>query len=509
MKKYIYSLGVLFALLMSLVSCSSDDDEPTLSLAALPTKLEFTSDAGTKSVAVKAENVKWEAEASANWITYKISADEESELLVSVKENKENEVRTGKITLHGSGVSDVVIEVVQAAYTPEPTLSVEQKELEFNYEGKSLALEVTAQNVDWKVNASDSWIAFKVNPDNPSELLVTPTKNESGQDREGELTLSGKGVQNVVVRVIQHRDFANSKVIWENNSRYFAKLIGNVSFVDFTDYYGRNVNFDEEGFVKDFILKMQDNKGQEYEFTVKYEYTSDRRISKIYTQGIAVDFIYGDHTNYVEVNQDVFGPIGLSSVYLFLPNYIRGLKGIVATHPEATLSFTFDFSGDQLSVLADNELWRKATYKEGFPVKKEYVESGQKRGEDGKIKKYINHISQNYSFNPENGKVSKVVTDEEYEFEDKSLPNEKQRTTYTYLSDKYNNIETEGPTIKYTYDSYGDWDRIVAKTPKFENVDQYEYTRDEVGNWTRRIDRANFNGEEWNYDDKRSVKYFK
>lgn len=509
MRKYIYLIGALLALVMNLLSCSSDSDDTTPILTVTPAKLAFGSDANTQKVIVKAEFVKWDAKSTEDWISWKLNTDSDSEVLVSVKENKLKEKRVGTITFSGAGVANVVVEIAQEAYNPKPSLVVDPKELDFTFDGTRQLVTIDAQHVDWKVLSSADWLKFEHNPQNKSELWVTPQINESNVKREATLTFSGEGVKNVILTVSQQRDFATSPIIWDRNSLHFAKLLGNVSFVDFTDFYGRNVNFDSYGFVKDFIFKMQDDKGQEYEFTVKYEYTSDRKIAKIYTQGISVEFTYGTHDNYVEVAKDVFSSIGLSQIYLFLPDYIRGVKSIVATHPEAKVTFDFNFVGNQLSVLADNQLWRKIAYLNGFPLKKEYAESGQKKDGAGKINKYINYITQEFSFNASTGKLSKIVTNEVYEFEDKTIPNEKKNITYTYLDDKYNNLETEGSTVKYTYDSYGEWDRIVAQTPEFENIDQYQYTRDGKGNWTRRIDRAVFRGEEWNYDDKRTIKYFK
>ena len=509
MRKHIYLVGALLALVMNLLSCTSNNDNLTPVLTVTPAKLAFGSDAGTQKVIVKAEFVKWEAKSAEDWISWEISSNSDSEVLVSVKANMLKEKREGTITFSGAGVPNAVVEITQEAYNPKPSLAVDPKALDFAFDGARQVVVVDAQHVDWKVVSSADWLKFEQNPENKSELWVTPQKNESNAKRDATLTFSGEGVNNVVLTVLQQRDFANSPIIWDRNSLHFAKLLGNVSFVDFTDFYGRNVNFDAYGFVKDFIFMMQDEKGQEYEFTVKYEYTADHKIAKIYTQGISVEFIYGSHTNYIEVAKDVFASAGLSQVYLFMPDYIRGVKSIVATHPEAKLTFDFNFTGNQLSVLADDQVWRKIEYSNSFPLKKEYLESGQKKDSAGKVNKYINHIAQEFTFNTSTGKLSEIVTNEEYEFEDKTIPNELSTITYRYLDDKYNNLETEGSTVKYTYDSYGEWDRIVAQTPDFENIDQYQYTRDDKGNWTRRIDKAIFRGEEWNYDDKRTVKYFK
>lgn len=176
MSRYIYLLGVLLAMALNLISCSDNDDiKPVLTVT--PTTLNFGSDATSQKIIINAEFVKWEAKSSSDWISWALSTESDSEVIISVVANKLNEARKGTVTFSGNGVSDVVVEISQEAYKPEPTLTTDKQQLEFAFDGSKQLLTVDAQNVEWVATSSTDWLKFEVNSQNPSELWVILSKN--------------------------------------------------------------------------------------------------------------------------------------------------------------------------------------------------------------------------------------------------------------------------------------------------------------------------------------------
>jgi uncharacterized protein YdeI (BOF family) len=269
------------------------------------------------------------------------------------------------------------------------------------------------------------------------------------------------------------------------------------------DYFdASNVSFDRNGYVTSFEIEISDGGGGYVPVEFTCTYTADKRIQKIAGSVLTIDFTYGSHNNYVEVGKDIFENLELTPFYIFQPRFLRGLNSIVLTTGGESTIFNFSFSGNSLTVnkVGATGVWSVADYQNGFPLQRMFGYWGTSSASG----EYMGIITEDFVIDPVTGKIATVTDTEERRYDNTEIAPTTHVVVYTYLDDKYNNIWKEGSSIVYTYDPYGEWDLITSPN----STDQYSYTRDVTGNWTRHLDQAVFMGQNYNYDDRRTVQYY-
>lgn len=213
---------------VSFASCTDNDDDDTNNngqnpatseLSVTPGDLSFVAAGETKTVAVKAKNVVWQATTTAKWLTlsdYEGAAD--GTVSVKAEANPEQAERKTTITVSGEGVEPVTIEVSQAAATEtepsEPQVSASVKKLSFtsgNYYSKVFMVEA---NVDWVADTESDWIILDQQMEEESHngmVTVSVVKNTKSK-RDGVISLK-VGEKTIVSIPVTQKEVFSSDLI--------------------------------------------------------------------------------------------------------------------------------------------------------------------------------------------------------------------------------------------------------------------------------------------------------
>jgi hypothetical protein len=177
-----------------------DMEEPTgnISLEIAPSTLDFTASGETKSVTVTS-NVSWTVESNAAWITVSSSSgNNNGSIRVTAAANTATSQRTGTVTVRGENISKTV-SITQAAYVPSTnTLTVSSATLNFTAASETKYFTITS-NVSWTVGKDVTWIT--VSPESGSNngtIVVTAAANTATSQREGIVTVSGGGIDQII-----------------------------------------------------------------------------------------------------------------------------------------------------------------------------------------------------------------------------------------------------------------------------------------------------------------------
>lgn len=201
----------------TLVSCGDDgNDGDRAVLDANPKELSFVSAGETKTVAVKAENVTWEATTTASWLTLSgTTGTQDGTLTVTADPNPSAEQLTGTITISAGGVQPVTVSVTQFADDTPRRLDASAKAVTFtcsNYYSRTI--EVDAENVVWEVTPGADWLHAEKRVDEltQEEFVVVGVEINPGEARQSTVTLSGTGVEPVVIAVSQRARFESELI---------------------------------------------------------------------------------------------------------------------------------------------------------------------------------------------------------------------------------------------------------------------------------------------------------
>lgn len=221
------SLTSLFAVALALVACNKNETEPAFTPELKLDKTEkISAPAAGGSVNLKVTaNVSWTVtsndetvatvEPASKEITDKKSA--ETEVTVTISENKTTEARNATLTFKAEGCNDIVVEIEQAAGNIPDIFEVldstgEQPapaSLDLPFAGGSSTVYVNA-NIDWTATSSEeSWLTVvpssftaESKEAEPIAVTITATTN-SGAARSATITFSAEGQQDVVITVNQ------------------------------------------------------------------------------------------------------------------------------------------------------------------------------------------------------------------------------------------------------------------------------------------------------------------
>lgn len=192
MKKMRILLAMMaFAGAAVFASCSdSDDPDPSFTLTANPTSLEFAKDeTTTKPVVLTTDATGAITETSDAWITVNINGKNAT---VRVSANDTGAERNGTITFKVNGAKDATVAVKQTAEAKPviPSLKVAPSTgltFEYNETTDAKVLTVTAENLGetaWTVKADQAWI-LPVRDGETNKVNVKVTANSTEEVRNG------------------------------------------------------------------------------------------------------------------------------------------------------------------------------------------------------------------------------------------------------------------------------------------------------------------------------------
>lgn len=237
------------------------------------------------------------------------------------------------------------VDPVKPEPEPEPdpekkSLSATPLSLSFEAEGGADYFIVTAENVKFEVTPSDGWIEYKRNPtpEAGGGVRIDVTVGEAEDHREGRITLSAEGVDDVVVAVTQEApDVVVSDTIWDGSHAVLMNLKGPIKTASYHFSYVYEAEdtlfeFDADGYVTSFTHTKFD----ESVVPIMVAYDVDKRISTIKGAGdedYTISFEYGDHGQYIPT-EEVFYTISemhVVSNMLWVPRLVRNLAKITLT----------------------------------------------------------------------------------------------------------------------------------------------------------------------------------
>ena len=189
-----------------LSSCSEVFDntwtagEMERSLSLTESSLSFTFEAQSKTLGVKAENVPWTLENSANWLTLSpVSGKGSSDITVKVQDNLSDEARTSHVYLKSTDVNfprSYTLTITQSAQSAY--VRPDKNSLIFD-SGASEQQVIVTSNREWTYSASQSWISISRSE---NTLTISVSANLGNTTRDGYVNVTAGDI-NAQIQVTQ------------------------------------------------------------------------------------------------------------------------------------------------------------------------------------------------------------------------------------------------------------------------------------------------------------------
>ena len=181
------------------------EPEPDPTLAVSTTSLSFSADGGQQSLTITS-NIEWTVSSSASWLAVSsASGSNNAVITTTAAANSTTNQRTATITISGTDVTSIIVNVTQEASTPElePTLAVSTTSLNFIADGEQQVFSITS-DTEWTVASSESWLTVSIDSgENDADIYVTAAANTSSSSRTAIITVSGTGVEEQTISVMQ------------------------------------------------------------------------------------------------------------------------------------------------------------------------------------------------------------------------------------------------------------------------------------------------------------------
>ncbi|NDV93863.1 hypothetical protein D0T84_02880 [Dysgonomonas sp. 521] len=213
MKHAKYLLSIIFSLII-IVACSSDSEskdiiQPTLEIDQNETIHYVGTEASSFSITVKS-NTKFTTTSSAtDWCrTETDSKKETGNLIISVTNNPNPNIRSAEITVKTDGLSPITIKVNQ--FGTSPTILIDEKNIELTDENLEFSLNILT-NIEIEPQTPD-WITASLISDRGLSGIYKFTASglpDSDIERTGEVTITSTNpkieIAPVVIPVLQKR----------------------------------------------------------------------------------------------------------------------------------------------------------------------------------------------------------------------------------------------------------------------------------------------------------------
>lgn len=185
----------VFTLLMTLFSCSDDDEAVEPELILSKSELSFPQQGGEKVFYIKS-NVDWKLSQTPDWCTVSPLAGEAghtTKLTVTVLENRTEDARTVALTAEGGGQSGTL------TVKQELNMLLQQTSYSVKAEGENISVTVKTTG-GYTLHINDEWITRPVGNRSVSEVGETfiIARNYTGAPRTGTVTFTLKDLEETV-----------------------------------------------------------------------------------------------------------------------------------------------------------------------------------------------------------------------------------------------------------------------------------------------------------------------
>lgn len=189
--KQIYLAPILLLASMLVLTACSDDSDPYMTVSTNSVFFDAKGN-GNGSVSIRVDYTGWNAaitEGSQYFSVNPQSGNDSQTIYISTSsENKTTERRLGKIRVT-STKGNFTEEITITQEAGEPTLSVDESELEFSAGGETLSFNISS-NTEWEISNTPEWLS--VSPSTGSgdkRINVKSSENPSISNRTGKLRI--------------------------------------------------------------------------------------------------------------------------------------------------------------------------------------------------------------------------------------------------------------------------------------------------------------------------------
>lgn len=206
-KSLLYSL-----LLLVCVACGGGDDAggggtPDINkdyLSVTPS-VELLGDEQETKITINS-NCSWTISKDVEWLTVNpMSGSDKQTVTIEAMKNSTGADRMAILTVQGGTAPTKKVEVTQKPSSDTPTqksLSVNTTSLEFEKDGGSQNITITS-NTSWTITYPDWCTLSKTLGYDNATITVTVGKNEKTEKRDGQIVISGEGVNAATINVSQ------------------------------------------------------------------------------------------------------------------------------------------------------------------------------------------------------------------------------------------------------------------------------------------------------------------
>lgn len=201
-KSLLYTL-----LLMTCVACGGGEDTPQINkdYLSVPTSQELLGDGQAIDITIDA-NCSWTISKDVEWLTVSpMSGSDKQTVTIAAMKNSTGADRMAILTIQGGTLPARRMTVTQRKSSDTPaqkTLSVNTTSLEFEKDGGSQNITITS-NTSWTITYPDWCTLSKTSGSDNETITVTVGKNEKTEKRDGQIVISGEGVNAATINVSQ------------------------------------------------------------------------------------------------------------------------------------------------------------------------------------------------------------------------------------------------------------------------------------------------------------------
>jgi len=187
----------------------------------------FASDKSNGKITITS-NVDWDAKVDQSWLSINSNkGSNNGEILVQASVNNSKKVRSGKVILSSVGLADYPISIIQKD-TVLSTLTVSADTIYLPAAASNSKGFGISANTTWTVQSSDSWLTVNKNTGNGNDIIILNAEmNKESKRRNAYVTVSGKGVNDTKVFVIQADTMIISSIEEEPSDEIFATVFPN------------------------------------------------------------------------------------------------------------------------------------------------------------------------------------------------------------------------------------------------------------------------------------------
>jgi hypothetical protein len=181
------------------------DDGPQVSkdYLSITPNVQLLGDGESKEISISA-NCSWTITKDADWITINpMSGNGNQTITISAGKNTTNAERFAVLSVKGGSLPERKVTVTQLMASAEnPVLSADVSSLNYEKKGGNKNFSITS-NINWTITCPE-WCSLSMTSGKGSATVtVSVGENPKAEQRSGQMIISGEGVDDISISVIQ------------------------------------------------------------------------------------------------------------------------------------------------------------------------------------------------------------------------------------------------------------------------------------------------------------------